>query len=150
MGVDFTETAAKHSFPQTAEPAASGIGWPMRIVLLVVFLYVTLPTTPLLVETFPALQPLVAVHLAVHAVPLFLTTQIDAWLQAAGELSPAWTPVWSILTGLMLWPLLALSMFPALWASKKWRTTIVAYGIVATLATIAAAWWVFTHLGRFF
>ncbi len=124
-------------------------GW-VRIGLLAVFLCITLPVTPFLIAVFPTLQPLVAVHLAVHAVPLLVTAQIDSWLLDAGEVTPKLISLWSALTGVMLWPLLALSVRPALWDSPRWRKAILAYGAAAVLSTIAAAYWVFTHLGIFF
>lgn len=130
--------------------AGNSIGWRTRIVLLALFLYITLPVTPLLVAIFPALQPLVAVHMAVHAVPLFVTAKIDLWLLDAGEVTPELMPLWSALTGVMLWPLLVLSIWPTLWDSRSWRKAIAIYGIVALLATVGAAYWVFTHLGVFF
>jgi len=135
---------------RSVKPAESSLGTRARIVLLALFLFVTLPVTPLLVVSLPVLQPLLAVHLTVHAVPLFLTAVIDSWLLDAGEVTPELIPLWSVLTGVMLWPLLALSLWPALWDSNSWRKAILAYGVVALLATIGAAYWVFTHLGIFF
>jgi len=122
----------------------------MRIALLAVFLYITLPMTPFLAASFPVLRSLLAVHLAVHALPLLLTAKIDSWLLDAGEVTPELIPLWSALTGVILWPLLALSIWPTLWDSRSWRKAIVIYGIAVLLATIGAAYWVFTHSGIFF
>ena len=131
-------------------PVRGLLGRRTRLVLLAAFLVVTLPVTPLLVAMFPVLQPLLAVHLAVHAVPLFITALIDSAVLDGGEVTPELIPLWSALTGVMLWPLPALSFFPALWSSPGWRKAMLAYSLATVAATIGAAYWVFTHLGVFF
>jgi hypothetical protein len=121
-----------------------------RIILIVLYLVFTLPLLPFLMANVPAFRILMPIHLALHALPLFITAVIDATFLDGGEVTPALIPLWSLLTGAMLWPLLVLSIWPAIWNSSGWRNAILAYGAVALLAMVAAGYWVFTHLGIFF
>lgn len=128
----------------------TAIGTRSRLILLVLYLVPTLPVLPMLLQLVPVLRYLLPVHLVVHALPLFVTAMIDARFLDGGEVTPELIPLWSALTGVMLWPLLALSLRPSLWASHGWRWGIGVYGVAAVVATIGAAYWVFTHLGVFF
>jgi len=129
--------------------AGGTIGLRGRIILLVVFLVTTIPVFPLLAANVPFFRLFIPLHMVVHAVPLCITAVIDAWFLDGGEVTPKLIPLWSALTGVMLWPLLALGLWPALWNSSGWRKAIVIYGAAAVLATIGAAYWVFTHSGIF-
>jgi hypothetical protein len=125
-----------------------GIG--MRIGLLAAHAVLTLPVIPLLVVTINTLRPLLLVDLCVRAIPLYVTALFDRAFLDGGEVTPQLMPLWVVLTGIMLWPLLALGVRPQLWQSGKWRRRIGAYGFAVAAGTVAAASWVFTHLGIFF
>ncbi|NUM55478.1 MAG: hypothetical protein HUU46_17660 [Candidatus Hydrogenedentes bacterium] len=122
----------------------------VRWTSLGLFLLLTLPLLTILSLGVKWLALLWFVDTTVRAIPLYLAICFDGWFYDGGELSPAMIPVWVGLTGLLLWPLLALGIRPAAWASHRWRRTIVSYAVVAVLCTVPAAWWMFTHTGYLF
>jgi hypothetical protein len=130
--------------------AGGAIGTRGRLILLALFLVPTLPVVPVLMQVVPGARLLAPVHLVVHALPLWATAMIDVQFLDGGEVTPNLIPLWSTLTGVMLWPLAALAIWPGLWQSRGWRRGIGVYGVVAALSTCGAAWWVFANLGRFF
>jgi hypothetical protein len=150
MHTDFASGSADQRKLGSGESAQRSLGTPRRIVLLLMYLLITLPVLPVFAANVQFLRPLLAVDLSVRAVPLYITALVDARLLDAGEVTHELMPLWVGLTGVMLWPLLVLSIWPAMWDSRGWRRAIVTYGIVLLLATIGAAYWVFTHLGIFF
>lgn len=122
----------------------------VRVALIVLFAVLTLPILPLVAVHVSALGLLLFADLALRAVPLYLAYCADQAFYDAGELSPELMPLWIILTGLLLWPLVALAIRPALWQSRSWRKALVGYVGAAVAGTVVAAFWVFTHLGAFF
>jgi hypothetical protein len=131
------------------ELAAGTFGKGIRIVLLSVYAVLTLPAIPLL-AMMANLKSLLLIDLSVRAVPLYLTWFVDSNFLDGGEVTPHLMPLWVLLTGVMLWPLLALGVRPRIWASNTWRRAMAAYGAVMLTATIGAVYWVFTHVGIFF
>lgn len=121
-----------------------------RASLIGVFVFLTLPCLTYLAFFVPKMQWLLAVDMALRAVPLYLAVVADSLFADGGELSPAFIPLWVALTGLLLWPLLVLGVRPALWRSRLWRWTIEGYAAIAVVGTVMAASWIFTHMGYFF
>lgn len=122
----------------------------MRWTSLGLFCVLTLPVLTFLslaVRTFAWLWP---ADTAVRAIPLYLAIWFDQLFYDGGELSEQLVPLWVLLTGLLLWPLLALGVRPTLWASRSWRRAMLGYGAAAIACTVSAAWWVFTHTGYLF
>lgn len=133
-----------------AQVEKPSFGGPVRIALIALFVVLTLPILPLVAVHVSALGGLLFADLALRAVPLYLAFCADQAFYDAGELSPELMPLWVVLTGLLLWPLVALAVWPALWASRSWRKALVGYAGAAVASTVVAAFWVFTHLGAFF
>ncbi len=121
-----------------------------RIILLFLFAFLTLPCLTYVALFVPGLTPLLAVDMALRAVPLYAAVWVDHLFFDGGELTPRLIPFWVLLTGALLWPLLALGIRPALWRARGWRRGIAVYGACAIAATVVAATWVFTHMGFFF
>ena len=121
-----------------------------RTILLGLFLIFTFPILPALASSMDFLDWLFAADLFVRSIPLSVAWCVDVAFYDAGELSHALIPLWVLLTGLLLSPLLLLAIWPTIWLSHKWRVAITRYAVVAGLATVLAAIWVFTHLGIFF
>ncbi|GMV92114.1 MAG: hypothetical protein AMXMBFR82_18920 [Candidatus Hydrogenedentota bacterium] len=122
----------------------------VRILLLISFLFFTLPCLTYLALSVPGLRALLMVDMGLRAIPLFAAVQIDQAFLDGGELTPNLIPVWVLLTGLLLWPLLVLGIRPSLWSIRRWRRAVAAYSVCAFAVTVAAAGWVFTHLAYFF
>lgn len=122
----------------------------VRVILLFLFAFLTLPCLTYLAVSVPGLSPLLAVDMALRAVPLYAAVWVDHLFFDGGELTPVLVPVWVLLTGALLWPLLLMGIRPALWRVQGWRRGIAAYSACAAAATVAAASWVFTHMGYFF
>lgn len=132
------------------QPPARPFGMGMRVVLVTVYAVLSLPVIPLLAATFDGLKPLLVVDLSVRAIPLYITWLVDSVFLDGGEVTPHLMPLWVVLTGIMLWPLLVLGVRPHLWASGRWRRGMIVYAAMTLTATIVAGCWVFTHLGIFF
>ncbi|MCL4691515.1 MAG: hypothetical protein KJ060_03280 [Candidatus Hydrogenedentes bacterium] len=122
----------------------------VRILLLLVFLFFTLPCLTYLALAFPGLRALLMVDMGLRAIPLFAAVQIDQVFLDGGELTPDLIPIWVLFTGLLLWPLLVLGIRPTLWSIRRWRRAVAAYSACAFAVTVVAAGWVFTHMGYFF
>lgn len=122
----------------------------MRWTSLGLFFVLTLPVLTFLSLAIGAFAWLWPADTAVRAVPLYLAIWVDHLFYDGGELSPELIPLWVLLTGLLLWPLLALGIRPMLWASRNWQKAMLGYGAAAIACTIPAAYWVFTHTGYLF
>lgn len=122
----------------------------IRWTSLSAFLLLTLPLLTWLSIGIGLLTPLWYVDTTIRAIPLYVAICIDWWFYDGGELSPELIGVWVALTGLLLWPLLALSIRPRLWMSFVWRRAFAGYTACAAVCTLFAAWWVFTHTGYLF
>lgn len=122
----------------------------VRILLLSAFLFFTLPCLTYLALAVPGLGVLLPVDMGLRAIPLFAAVQIDQAFLDGGELTPNLIPIWVLLTGVLLWPLLALGVRPVLWSVRRWRRAVVAYSACASLVTVVAAGWVFHNMGYFF
>lgn len=122
----------------------------VRIALIVLFVVLTLPVLPLLAVNVPGLGVLLFADLSLRAVPLYLAYCADQVFYDAGELSPQLMPLWVVLTGLWMSPLLVLAVRPVLWSSRSWRKAFFTYCGAFIACTALAAYWVFTHLGAFF
>jgi hypothetical protein len=120
-----------------------------RLLLVVLFLFLTLPILTVLSLTVPALAWLWPVDTFIRSIPLVLAIVCDQIFGDGGELH-GFTPLWVALTGALLWPLLVLGIRPVLWASRKWRRSILVYSGVALACTIVASGWMFTHTGYLF
>ncbi len=122
----------------------------VRILLLIAFLFFTLPCLTYLALSVPGLGILLSVDMGLRAVPLFAAVQIDQTFLDGGELTPNLIPVWVLLTGLLLWPLLVIGIRSSLWSMRRWRRAVAVYSACAFAVTVAAAGWVFTHMTYFF
>lgn len=123
---------------------------PGRTTMIVLFVLLTLPCLTYLSLSVRMLFWLWPVDTALRAVPLYLAILFDGAFLDGGELSPSLVPLWVAMTGLLLWPLLALGIRPVLWVSLKWRKVILGYGATAAVCTVAASCWIFTHTGYLF
>ncbi len=121
-----------------------------RIALIALFVVLTLPIFPLLAVNVPGLGVLLFADLSLRSVPLYLAFWADRIFYDAGELSPELMPLWVVLTGLWMSPLVVLAVRPVLWARRTWRKAFVGYCVAFVACTGVAAYWVFTHLGVFF
>lgn len=122
----------------------------VRILLLIAFLFFTLPCLTYLALAVPGLGVLLSVDMGLRAVPLFAAVQIDQAFLDGGELTPDLVPIWVLFTGALLWPLLVLSIRPTLWSMRRWRRAVAVYSVCAFAVTVAAAGWIFTHMAYFF
>lgn len=122
----------------------------VRITMIVVFVFFTLPILPIVASKVKALTPIIFVDMFLRAVPLCFAVFIDQTLYDGGKLSPGFIPLWTGMTGLLLSPLLLLGIRPSLWESRPWRKAVLGYSSAAFLGTVAASFWVFTHRGIFF
>lgn len=121
-----------------------------RLGFLVVFVLFVFPILPVAAGFFRSLMPLVAIDLFVRAIPLYISWRADCIFLDAGELSPQMVPLYTTLTAVLLWPLLALALRPELLSGPFWRRVIGGYTGVAVMFTCVASVWVFTHTGIFF
>ena len=121
-----------------------------RWLSLTLFFLFTLPCLTLLSLSVRSLFWLWPVDTAVRAIPLYTAIWMDTLFHDGGELSPVFIPLWVALTGVLLWPLLALGIRPLLWASRSWRKAILTYTAAAAVCTVSAAWWIFAHTGYLF
>lgn len=141
---------AHDEFPMSRDARMDPPKMRSRIVMIVLFLFLTLPILPLMIAYVPAMRPLLfLVDMSLRAVPLYLAWQIDEAFYDGGELSPELSLVWVGLTGLVYLPLLVLGIWPSMWRSTLGRRVLMAYTTVAVLSTVAAAFWVFEHSGIF-
>lgn len=122
----------------------------VRWISLGLFLLLTLPLLTAISLSVKALAPLWFADTAMRAIPLYLAICFDGWFYDGGELSEELIPVWVAMTGLLLWPLLAIGIRPSIWRSSRWCYAVVAYAGCAIACTIPAAWWMFTHTGYLF
>ena len=65
----------------------TAIGTRGRLILLALFLVPTLPVVPVLMQLVPGARLLAPVHLAVHALPLWITAMINALWLDGGEVT---------------------------------------------------------------
>ncbi len=114
------------------------------------FFLFTLPVLLFLSLSVRAFTLLWFVDTAVRAVPLYLAIWFDTLFYDGGELSEEFIPLWVALTGVLLWPLLAIGIKPMLWSSRRARRAILSYAAAAVVCTVPAAWWIFTHTGYLF
>lgn len=141
---------AHDEFPMSGDVRMDPPRMRLRIVMIVLFLFLTLPILPLIIAYVPALRPLLFLaDMSLRAVPLYLAWQIDEAFYDGGELSPELFLVWVGMTGLVYLPLLLLGIWPSMWRSTLGRRTLMSYSAVAVLGTVAAAFWVFEHSGIF-
>ena len=144
------KTAAHEEFPMSTDTKTAPPGMRLRITMIALFLFLTLPILPLMMGRIPAMRILFPVEMSLRAVPLYLAWQIDKAFYDGGELSGELWPVWVVITGLVYLPLLLLGIWPSIWRSGFGRKALLGYSTAAVLGTVVAAFCVFGHSGAFF
>lgn len=117
----------------------------LRYGLVAAYVFLTLPCLTFIGLSTPGLFFLRFLDTFIRSVPLLIAHGYDVAFGNGGELNPQLMPFWIVLTGLLLWPLIAFGARPALLKLRRWRLGLIGYATVATICSAGASAWLFTH-----
>ena len=117
----------------------------LRYGLVAAYLLLTLPCLTFIGLSTPGLFFLWFLDTFIRSMPLLIAHGYDVAFGDGGELNPQLMPLWIVLTGLLLWPIITLGVRPALLRVRRWRVGLIGYATVATICSAGASAWLFTH-----
>ena len=123
----------------------NSIGDKAQVSLIIAYVFLTLPCLTLIGLSTPALGTLWLADVFIRAVPFVITHWFDKAFSDGGELSPQLMPLWILLTGIVLWPMIVLGIRPTLWQSRTWRNGVLGYASVAVVGSVGASIWLYNN-----
>lgn len=117
----------------------------MRLAMVAAYVLLTLPCLTFIGLSTPGLFFLWFLDTFIRSIPLLIAHGYDVALVDGGELDQQLMPLWIVLTGVLLWPLITLGARPALLKLRAWRVGLIGYASVAIVFSAAASAWLFTH-----
>lgn len=121
------------------------IGNKTRVVMVIAYVFLTLPCLTFIGLGIPGLSVLWFADIVIRAVPLLIAHWFDTAFSDGGELTPQFMPLWILLTGVVLWPMIILGARPALWQSRTWRSGVAVYATFAIVCSVGASVWLFNN-----